>query len=620
MRGTTTFPLQLPSAALVANVPPHLAPPNSLIPGSFNIFHDIDGLTKPRSGYVPFQGLASVGQRLHGGIYYQDQNDNFQYVIASDTDWWALTGGAWTNITDPANKNIGVATDPARFQVFYQAGNAYAIGVDNFSIPKRWTSIDSVYETLTANTLTLSGITESGTLATATTTAPIPSQIQPGDLITISGSSVAGYNATWTITQIPTNTTFTFTATASLGSSTGGTVVDNTIMSAPPARDIAILANRVVMVNTTEGGVRFPRRIRWSANGDATRWPVLAYLDTLDANDQIVGIVQMGANLAVVYGETSYFFLQAIPGDDANAFADERIYAAQGSPGPVSPAAIVAAEGAHYYLGFDGRLYTFNGAAIAPLSQLADPVFTAALDNGNASKSHGAYLPSKRQIWFFMPTTTLTNVTVDPSVAEVLDLTTPQASVLPPQTFSEGITASFTGLDSTGITWQNSPYTWDNNPYTWENAPVGLETDMFTATASGEVDIFFHGNMDGANVYAIPWEIDLSYFHAESPLNQILLNQAEFYFEPINTTELVTAQFDTLNYPYDPGTPLVSFGMLISEGWVTMPTEPGPTNPSNIRNNFLSFSMFSQASKGGMAFAGGNLYCYEDTKGGYGKQ
>ncbi len=75
----------------------------------------------------------------------------------------------------------------------------------------------------TANsaTATISGITESGTTATVTTAAA--SGFAVGERVTISGSSVSGYNNTFTITAVPSTTTFTISATSGLGSASGGT-------------------------------------------------------------------------------------------------------------------------------------------------------------------------------------------------------------------------------------------------------------------------------------------------------------------------------------------------------------------------------------------------------------
>jgi large repetitive protein len=84
---------------------------------------------------------------------------------------------------------------------------------------------------------TISTITESGTTATVTTTAPHGYAV--GESVFITGSSVSGYNSITTsrvITSVPSSTTFTYTATSGLGSSTGGTVTFAPTSVAAPAQ------------------------------------------------------------------------------------------------------------------------------------------------------------------------------------------------------------------------------------------------------------------------------------------------------------------------------------------------------------------------------------------------
>ena len=71
-------------------------------------------------------------------------------------------------------------------------------------------------------TLAAPGATESGTTVTIRTAAAHNRSV--GDVVTISGVGVAGYNGTFTITAVPTPRTFQYTnATAGLANSGGGT-------------------------------------------------------------------------------------------------------------------------------------------------------------------------------------------------------------------------------------------------------------------------------------------------------------------------------------------------------------------------------------------------------------
>jgi hypothetical protein len=71
----------------------------------------------------------------------------------------------------------------------------------------------------------ISSITENGTTATVTTT--VPHTLLMGQSVTLSQTGVTGYNTTFTITGVPSATTFTVTAASGLGSANTGVVTLN---------------------------------------------------------------------------------------------------------------------------------------------------------------------------------------------------------------------------------------------------------------------------------------------------------------------------------------------------------------------------------------------------------
>ena len=64
-------------------------------------------------------------------------------------------------------------------------------------------------------------LTESGTTVTVSTTAA--HGLVAGEPVTISGTSQSGYNNTWYVASVPSQSTFTFIAASGVGSATGGT-------------------------------------------------------------------------------------------------------------------------------------------------------------------------------------------------------------------------------------------------------------------------------------------------------------------------------------------------------------------------------------------------------------
>ena len=93
----------------------------------------------------------------------------------------------------------------------------------------------------TANAIT--SASESGTTATITMTSANPPGLLIGDGVTVSNVSVGGYNGTFTVTAIPTATTFQYTAAASLGAGTGGTAAADTFECGMVDQGAALIPN-----------------------------------------------------------------------------------------------------------------------------------------------------------------------------------------------------------------------------------------------------------------------------------------------------------------------------------------------------------------------------------------
>ena len=449
MRGVQAIPIPVPTAGLVRNVPIHEAPANSLVDG-LNVYVDDDGLLKCRLGYSPV-GTITPAERITGIVGYRDQSGVFQEVIGTLTRWQAYNGdGTFTDISG-GNLLSGDADDPVRFTPFAQDGEVWVFGVNNIDALHAWNSSLAAYVGVVGGiTMTITSATAVTTTDTIVYTAPSPPGLKIGDTVVIAGVTDTDYNGTWIITGVGANS-FTFTNTISGSSaSSGGTAVDAS-GGAPfdAARDITVLANRVLVVNTEEGGTRYSSRVRWSAFNDGFTWPALAVNDMLDANDAIVGIVRTSRVSAIIYRDLSAWLISAYPGNDASAFTTERISVVDNMTGPCSPAAIVVAEGYHFYLGQDGRVYQYDGNTIRPISDPIDPVVRPMLNPETATRVNGTYLPTKRGILFYFPALPES----DPFHAVFYSIR--RQAFEPLQQFPDAITASAVVEETTSLTWNN---------------------------------------------------------------------------------------------------------------------------------------------------------------------
>jgi hypothetical protein len=99
------------------------------------------------------------------------------------------------------------------------------------------------------------GASQSGTTVTITTMQPLIG-MQVGDSVTITGSNVADYNGTFTVTAMPTTHSFTFTHTKTgLPNANFGIVTDTT--QSPPLQFGIVPVNYYVLSNGTDTGI-FP--------------------------------------------------------------------------------------------------------------------------------------------------------------------------------------------------------------------------------------------------------------------------------------------------------------------------------------------------------------------------
>lgn len=207
----------------------------------------------------------------------------------------------------------------------------------------------------------------------------------------------------------------TSAATGTGPTGTGSGIVDGTCQwnyqsGAPPnARHICTPKNFLMVGNTSDpvGGLG-PKRVWWSASGDATTWPApgsnAAITTMSDYNDfegnfgPIMGLVDSLAN-----ADVAIFFAHAVwrgvfvgPPDVFDFFPAENV---RGSPAPNS---IVPIGSLVYYLGEDG-FYVFDGASSQPIgTDKFDAWFWS-----NVNRSFlwnvvgGAYVTSKAVLWAF---------------------------------------------------------------------------------------------------------------------------------------------------------------------------------------------------------------------------
>ena len=539
MRGRLAIDLQVPNGGLIANVPPHLVPPNGALPGSSNIYVDLDGLCKTRQGYGLIAPLNPTDRPM-GLISYFDAGGNYQVIVGGLTTWQLYNGAgpSFTNIT--GTPNAGSADQPVRFAVLPNAGNVWVYGCNG-------AGNDPIRQ--------------------------------------------------WHV---------------GIG---GGVYTTNNGANSPSScADMAVLNNRLVVINTVEGGTNYFYRVRWSAINDGQTWPAGAIADLVDHTEANIAIINTSRTSAIIYRPSSAWIINAIGGgSDSYSYSFERLPAADNLNGPGNPAAVVTAEGLQYYMGNDGRIYMFDGTAIYPISDPIDAAFGPIFDAGFASRVNGTYLPSKRQLWFFAP---IVGSSSDPNTGVCFNIT--RQVFEPLATFNDFISCANVVQETTGVTWNNwvpANTSWPQVPYaSWDSIPSGKELSAWVGLTNGNMCRFFTATTD--NGVAIPYTLvgpmirkssreDLNFTHFELFLEQAVQPESiaaiiQGLFQPLypSPVNLINVLMELSNAS--------TFNVRLTPG--NLNTGPGLAAAATLHTNLVQLIITSAGNNAGFVMAGGTLF------------
>lgn len=393
-----------------------------------------------------------------------------------------------------------------------------------------------------------------------------------------------------------------------------GLTAYSAVVAAPIGKDITVLNNRVVIVNTTEGGTRFPTRIRWSAFNDGTTWPGLAVADLPAGTAPILAITQASRVAAFIWRSDSIWTMQARAGGDADAFSFEKLTGGS-IAGPISVAAIVGVSGVHYYLGTDLRIYLLAGVRPEPLSATIDPTLLSIINTSARERIVATHVPSLDQIWWFVPT-----IGDDPDAAIVLHVPSNRFETI--QRFTESITAAAPIIQPAGLDWTTAfpgDQDWSSVAWlSWDAIPAGFANSVLLGFTTGKTSQF-GGSMDDDGV-ALPYQVTFPLFSLGAQ-TKMRVQRIELFVRPSPMQSLLTVTLEGLLTPFDtvPAAIINILANLGDEATLNMPLAPGASSAANKAVNFLRLSL-SGLVGGTFKLVGGNIFVAPDQRGDYGRQ
>lgn len=311
---------------------------------------------------------------------------------------------------------------------------------------------------------------------------------------------------------------------------TGATAL--TAGSPPPADDITVSTNRVILARTFETGIEQYYRIRWSAFNDRASYPAANFTDLSDTPDLVVGARAITRTAFAIHKDESQWIGLGRSGSQPFQFQLQDT-----KPGPVSTAAIVSAEGRHWYLGIDGSFYMFDGTRCSHIGEGIRRYVVKNLNFDMKKRALGVFLKRDRDIWWFFPA----NGSDDCNRAISMNLDT--LRFFPHEL---GLTVS------AGCEWDFIPsVTWDSlSGYTWDNIAATYPTwDSFGSTStpvdlvaqvSGKIHSFGVAATDNGTSVAARWRTGP--LAAAGPGQRVRAESLDTYFELTNSAQAATTK------------------------------------------------------------------------------
>jgi hypothetical protein len=193
----------------------------------------------------------------------------------------------------------------------------------------------------------------------------------------------------------------------------------------PTAQHLLVHANRMFAANTTEDGVYYPNRVRWSIEGIADNWIFDDYIDFDAGGNGITGIASVQGQL-IVFKPGAIFVVYGYDSDD------HQIVQLSNKLGCLSHDHMATSETGVYFYSHPQGLFYYNGSQIIDLFDNLKSIYPLGNINSAADEQINVSYVNRR-VWLSLPYSKTSSVDY-PSVSFIYDQSIAQGSWIAHQT------------------------------------------------------------------------------------------------------------------------------------------------------------------------------------------
>lgn len=339
-------------------------------------------------------------------------------------------------------------------------------------------------------------------------------------------------------------------------------------------RLVGVFNNHLVLAHTTEGGTRYPQRVRRANTGDPTDWTtgVAGYNDLYDNEDWLIAIQYLGPYM-ILYRERSIVRTEYVGSTDL-LFNFETVIVGEGA---LSQDSVIDLGDYHIFIG-NANVYEYRGGF--DFEPVGDKIYYDIFGvNGELNPTYkqrvfGLYVEELDEVWFFYP------ASGDTKPTKLLRYSQENQSWVKRE-FNHDITGFGLYQSTADKTWNDLVGTWLQQTWTWDSRAVTANSPITHLCSSDNLQVYeyeYFAITD--NGIVIPYEFETKDFG--NPRIMTRFDLFEFRMLGVNTL---------IEYSLDEGVTFLTLGTI---------------NSSKIQKNVINKQIISQYIR--FKFSGSDVF------------
>jgi len=271
-------------------------------------------------------------------------------------------------------------------------------------------------------------------------------------------------------------------------------------------RLVGIFNNHLILAHTTEGGTRYPQRVRRANTGDPTDWTtgVAGYNDLYDNEDWLIAIQYLGPYM-ILYRERSIVRTEYVGSLDL-LFNFETTIVGEGA---LSQDSVIDLGDYHIFMG-NANIYEYRGGF--DFQPVGDKIYYEIFGvNGDLNASYkqrvfGLYVEEVDEAWFFYPPSG------EEKPTKLIRYSQENQSWMIRE-FNHDITGFGLYQSTSDKTWNDLVGTWLQQNWTWDSRAINANSPITHLLSSDNLQVYeydyFQTTDDGT---VIPYEFETKDF------------------------------------------------------------------------------------------------------------